>query len=139
MRWPSSCGSAGCPAHARSIAVSASCRPGRLLEPVPERDELPEPRPYWSPRAAAEALATDPFTGSLDDAATALEGLLTDAVSRRMVADVPLGALLSGGVNSTLVVALMQRMATQPVRGIRPAGDALRGRGDLGGSALRLV
>lgn len=56
--------------------------------------------------------------GTLDDAAmlAQLEPLLDDAVAGQMMADVPLGALLSGGIDSSLVVALMRRHATRPVR-----------------------
>lgn len=90
--------------------------PGSMLELAPGVSALPEPTAYWSPRTTAEALADGPFGGSLDDAASLLDGLLTDAVRRRMVADVPLGALLSGGIDSTLVVATMQRLAPRPVR-----------------------
>ena len=89
---------------------------GTLLVLGADDEALPEPQPYWSARTIAERLAADPFTGSLDDAATMLEELLTDSVRRRMVADVPLGALLSGGIDSALVVALMQRLGSQPVR-----------------------
>jgi asparagine synthase (glutamine-hydrolysing) len=88
---------------------------GTVLVLAPGDGDLPPPRAYWSARAAA-ALARAPFPGSLDDAATELEGLLDDAVGRRMAADVPVGALLSGGVDSTLVAALMQRRSTRAVR-----------------------
>src|SRR5262249_32238996 len=89
---------------------------GTVLMLAPGDTTLPQPRPFWSARATAEALATSPFAGSLDEAAAALDGLLTEAVRRRMVADVPLGAMLSGGIDSSLVVAVMQRLAARPVQ-----------------------
>lgn len=75
-----------------------------------------EPVPYWSARTAAEAGAADPLTGSDEELAGELERLLTDAVGLRMQADVPLGAFLSGGVDSSTVVALMQARAAGRVR-----------------------
>jgi asparagine synthase (glutamine-hydrolysing) len=73
-------------------------------------------RPYWDLAAVAAAGVADPFAGDADAAASALESLLADAVAQRMEADVPVGALLSGGVDSSLVVALMQRASARPVR-----------------------
>lgn len=74
------------------------------------------PVPYWSAREAAERGGRRPFTGSLEEATDELALLLTDAVDKRMIADVSLGALLSGGIDSTTVVALMQAVATRPVK-----------------------
>ncbi|HVG33483.1 MAG TPA: asparagine synthase (glutamine-hydrolyzing) [Pyrinomonadaceae bacterium] len=78
--------------------------------------QLPEPLAYWSAREAAEAGTAEPFEGTESQAITELEALLTDAVGLRMVADVPLGAFLSGGVDSSTVVALMQAQSSQPVK-----------------------
>ena len=71
---------------------------------------------YWSAAETAFAGQREPFTGTLAQATDALEGLLQDAVSSRMVADVSLGALLSGGYDSTAITALMQRNSATPVQ-----------------------
>lgn len=78
----------------------------------------PEPvlRPYWSGAGAALDGVQHPFAGSPDEAVDQLEMLLRDAVGRQMMADVPLGAFLSGGVDSSTVVALMQSQSSQPIR-----------------------
>jgi asparagine synthase (glutamine-hydrolysing) len=76
----------------------------------------PTPVPYWSVRAAAEAGIANPFSGSDREAIDKLDSLLLDAVGLRMMADVPLGAFLSGGVDSSTVVALMQAQSTKPVK-----------------------
>ncbi len=80
------------------------------------KDAYPDPVPYWSAKAVAEASVADPFTGSEQEATTQLEELLREAVKLRMVADVPLGAFLSGGVDSSTIVALMQAQSSQPVK-----------------------
>ncbi len=71
---------------------------------------------YWSARAVAEAGVREPFRGTAQEAADGLEALLRDAVRLRMEADVPVGAFLSGGVDSSMVVALMQQECRVPVR-----------------------
>ena len=78
--------------------------------------QLPESRPFWSVSEAVEKGMVDPFTGSATAAVDELEELLSDAVSKRLVSDVPLGAFLSGGVDSSTVVGLMQKASSKPVR-----------------------
>jgi asparagine synthase (glutamine-hydrolysing) len=76
----------------------------------------PEPRPYWSLTQAVSAGREAPFQGSEADAVAALDQALRTAVRGQMVADVPLGAFLSGGIDSSTVVALMQAQSARPVR-----------------------
>jgi len=76
----------------------------------------PEVEHYWSAKDVAEAGAGKPLSCSEYEAAGILDGLLQKAIRDRMVADVPLGALLSGGVDSSTVVALMQLQSARPVK-----------------------
>jgi asparagine synthase (glutamine-hydrolysing) len=71
---------------------------------------------YWSVRAAVEQGITNPFTCSEAEAISHLDTLLRDAVKIRMEADVPLGAFLSGGIDSSTIVSLMQVQSLRPVR-----------------------
>jgi len=93
----------------------------RKLEPgtsatLDQGQQTPVIRAYWTAREAVERGLAAPFDGSRAQALDALESLLSDAVGLRMQADVPLGAFLSGGIDSTAVVALMQAQSTKPVR-----------------------
>jgi asparagine synthase (glutamine-hydrolysing) len=74
------------------------------------------PVPYWSAREVAEAGAAEPMKLSEPDAVDELDRVVRDAVRVRLRADVPLGAFLSGGIDSSTVVAAMQAQTHQPVR-----------------------
>ncbi len=78
--------------------------------------DLPRPRPYWSLAKVMEQGLKEPYQGSLDQAASELESFLGRAVEARMIADVELGVFLSGGLDSSLVTALMQTRSSRPVK-----------------------
>lgn len=77
---------------------------------------LPAPVPWWDMVGAALAARQNPFEGDFEAAVDAVEDAFAQSVARRMVSDVPLGALLSGGIDSTLTTAFMQRASDAPVR-----------------------
>lgn len=82
--------------------------------------ELPEvwpaPRRYWTLEQVIGRGRAYPFEGSPEAAVDELDRLLRDAVHGQMMADAPLGAFLSGGVDSSAIVALMQAQSAKPVR-----------------------
>ncbi len=81
------------------------------------RDALPPPAPYWSLAAVAREGTASPRRFVDDRAAVdAMEATLSRAVRRQMISDVPLGAFLSGGIDSSTVVALMQAQSSRPVK-----------------------
>ena len=77
-----------------------------------------EPRieAYWSGADVARAGVADPLSLSPEAATDELEALLEHVVGRQMVSDVPLGAFLSGGIDSSTVVAIMQKLSPRPVK-----------------------
>ena len=95
----------------------AKLQPGHVLS-VHRRNEIwqTETTVYWSALPAAQSAASQPFAGTEEDAVQTTHELLLSAVQHQMVAEVPVGAFLSGGIDSSLVVALMQQVSTAPVR-----------------------
>src|SRR5579871_2769537 len=92
----------------------------------------PKARTYWSAAQVAESSLADPVTCSPEEAADQLEQLLHDSVKLRMESDRPVGAFLSGGVDSSMVVAMMRRKGVSPVKtfsiGFEEADEAVHSR-----------
>jgi len=89
--------------------------PGSLLTiSMRKRDDAPVR--YWDARKVVADGLAHPFEGTPDDAVETLEALISASVRRQMAADTPPGAFLSGGVDSSLVAALMQSQSERPVR-----------------------
>lgn len=88
---------------------------GTLMIVRDEGRTVGEPVPYWSLLEVARRGIQTPFTGTDDEAREILEAKLAEAVASQQMSDVPIGAFLSGGVDSSIIVALMQAQSSQPV------------------------
>jgi asparagine synthase (glutamine-hydrolysing) len=88
-------------------------RPGHYM--TYEIGQEPEFTCYWSAQEQM-LMGQSASPTSTDEATDALEALLKDSIKLRMLSDVPIGAFLSGGVDSSTVVALMQAQSTKPVK-----------------------
>jgi asparagine synthase (glutamine-hydrolysing) len=101
------------PGSAAILRGAAKLGPGRIL--TVRGGELDE-RAYWRLDEVVRRGAERPFEGDFREAADALEALLKDAVGACLLSDVPLGAFLSGGIDSSSVVALAQAVAERPIK-----------------------
>lgn len=91
--------------------------PGTILTLHPANlRETPEPFSYWSARETVETGVRNVFTGNESDACDQLDTLLKEVIQGQMISDVPLGAFLSGGIDSATVVAIMQQISNKPVK-----------------------
>jgi asparagine synthase (glutamine-hydrolysing) len=93
--------------------------PGQMLT-LSEKEILGQgnvsPKTYWSLDNIAELGRSNPFAGSEKKAIEILEAKLEAVIAKQMIADVPLGAFLSGGIDSSTIVALMQKQSSIPVK-----------------------
>lgn len=86
------------------------------LRPVDGAAAMLAPQAYWSLQQAISDGRQNPYQGSVENAVNDLEQVLRQSVRLQMMADVPLGAFLSGGVDSSLITAMMQAESSQPVQ-----------------------
>lgn len=86
------------------VVISAQDRAGSKNLPVPKK--------YW----ALDDIRLGSWRGTAEEAISGLEAKLKTAIQQQMIADVPLGAFLSGGVDSSLIVALMQSLSSKKVK-----------------------
>jgi asparagine synthase (glutamine-hydrolysing) len=89
--------------------------PGTIISFATEQAKTAQPVAYWDLQTVVKAGIDNSFVGSDAEAIDRLDTLLRQTIRSQMVADVPLGAFLSGGIDSSTVVALMQAQSTQPI------------------------
>ena len=99
-----------------SIYTNTNKLPPAALLKISARNFTTKPKPYWSLNEMINHTSAAPFEGGESEAVEQLDWLLRDSVRMRMRSDVPLGAFLSGGIDSSTVVSLMQAQSRNSVR-----------------------
>jgi asparagine synthase (glutamine-hydrolysing) len=90
--------------------------PGHILEISFGEKRVEKEISFWSVRQAVESGKGNPFKGTDQEGVLETERILRESVRSQLISDVPLGAFLSGGVDSSLIVSLMQQESSRPVR-----------------------
>lgn len=90
--------------------------PGEVWEITPQSPGEIRRHTFWAAGAALARARANPFSGRYEHAVDAVDAQLRATVGKQMIADVPLGAFLSGGIDSSLIVAEMQAQSARPVR-----------------------
>ena len=107
---------AGCSISISVAAVANKCSFSPYADAGNQQSSILSPITYWSAAKAAESGKEQRLSAPLNDVVDELELQMLDAVRLRLEADVPLGAFLSGGIDSSIVVSLMQAQSIQPVK-----------------------
>ena len=89
--------------------------PGTILKVTTQSKDF-QIKQFWSFLDTVTRGKNEPFVGSPSEAVDALENILLESVGMHMKADVPLGGFLSGGIDSSTIIALMQAQSTRPIK-----------------------
>lgn len=90
--------------------------PGTILTMDLANNNSIEEKVYWSAKEKAEIGKEKVFSGSREEATEKLDNLIRESIKKQMISDVPLGAFLSGGIDSTTVVSIMQNLSDRPIK-----------------------
>ncbi len=104
------------PASYLTLSLDACRNKPEAFTPSCDSDTGIRPRRYWNAYAVSRGIQEQRLAFSAEDATNELERLLSNSISQQMIADVPVGAFLSGGIDSSLIVALMQQQHRSAVK-----------------------
>lgn len=98
------------------LSLSLDCLDAASFSPYPDRDAQFSPHYYWNPSEKIQQSAKRQYQFSYEEGKKELNRILQQSVQEQLVSDVPLGCFLSGGIDSSLVAAIMREVSTGPVK-----------------------